>query len=214
MSKIESAINWAVAIANDNSHGYSQNIRWGPHYDCSSFLISAYQQAGVPVKTNGATYTGNMYSAFLKSGFSDVKSKVNLSTGAGLLRGDVLLDTVNHTVMYLGNNQIVHASSPTNGILVQGYYAYGWTHVLRLNEAKEEPIMEGEDNMVCFYQVDKKGAVYFYDGHDIHGIAHPDEQHVLNMIYKANTGKDIPFFSWTSSAPWHVRLKSAITRPA
>lgn len=29
-SVVESAISWAIAISNDNSHGYSQSSRWGP----------------------------------------------------------------------------------------------------------------------------------------------------------------------------------------
>ena len=32
-------------------------MRWRPHYDCSSFVITAYQNSGVPVKDNGMTYT-------------------------------------------------------------------------------------------------------------------------------------------------------------
>ncbi len=64
MTKIEKAVTWALAIANDNTHGYDQQYRWGPDYDCSSLIISAWQQAGVPVKTKGAAYTGNMKSAF------------------------------------------------------------------------------------------------------------------------------------------------------
>lgn len=44
-SVVESAISWAIAIANDNSHGYSQSSRWGPDYDCSSFVISAFRSA-------------------------------------------------------------------------------------------------------------------------------------------------------------------------
>ena len=39
---VEQAISWAISIANDNSHGYSMTSRWGPDYDCSSFVISAY----------------------------------------------------------------------------------------------------------------------------------------------------------------------------
>ena len=54
---VEQAISWAISIANDNSHGYSMTSRWGPDYDCSSFVITAYQNSGVPVKDNGMTYT-------------------------------------------------------------------------------------------------------------------------------------------------------------
>ena len=95
-------------IANDDSHGYSQDSRWGtPDYDCSSLVISSWEQAGVPVKTAGATYTGNMYNIFIKNGFIDVTDQINLNTGAGLIRGDVLLNHVHHTAMYCGNGQEV-----------------------------------------------------------------------------------------------------------
>lgn len=60
---IESAVQWAINKANDNSCGYSQaaNLRWGPsYYDCSSFVITALKNAGFNV--GGATYTGNMRS--------------------------------------------------------------------------------------------------------------------------------------------------------
>lgn len=59
MSKIEDAVNWAVDIANDNTYGYDQTNRWGPDYDCPSFVISAWEAAVVDVKANGASYTGD-----------------------------------------------------------------------------------------------------------------------------------------------------------
>ena len=43
------------AWAGDPAHGYDQTSRWGPDYDCSSLVISAYEQASVPVKSCGAT---------------------------------------------------------------------------------------------------------------------------------------------------------------
>ncbi|MCI9074650.1 MAG: hypothetical protein HFH10_02410 [Dorea sp.] len=63
MTKTESAISWIEAKANDNRYGYDQRYRWGEKgdYDCSSAVITAWEQAGVPVKTKGAAYTGNMY---------------------------------------------------------------------------------------------------------------------------------------------------------
>ena len=54
MKKTEKAVTWAIRIANDPAHGYDQDNRWGPDYDCSSLVISAWQQAGVPVKTKGS----------------------------------------------------------------------------------------------------------------------------------------------------------------
>ena len=143
---VESAISFMENIARDNSHGYSQESRWGtPDYDCSSLTITAWQQAGVPVKTRGATYTGNMYHTFIACGFKDVTSQVNLATGAGLKRGDVLLNHIHHVAMYCGNGMEVEASINERGgatggtpgdqtgreILIRSYRNYPWNAILR-----------------------------------------------------------------------------------
>lgn len=78
----------------------------------------------------------------------------------------------------------------------------------------EKPKTKEEITMICFYQVDKKGPVYYFDGQSVRGLAHPDEQRVLNDIYRANNGKDIPTFQWTSKAPWHARLLGVVNRKA
>lgn len=144
---IEKAVTCAIRIAQNPDHGYDQTKRWGPDYDCSSLLISAWEQAGVKVKEAGATYTGNMRSAFLRCGFEDVTDEINLKTGAGLQRGDIMLNTQHHTAMSIGSGQIVHASINEKGkatggkagdqtgreICVRSYYQYpkGWDRVLR-----------------------------------------------------------------------------------
>lgn len=145
---IEEAVNEALNIADDSTHGYDQVKRWGPDYDCSSLVIHCFDKAGLPVKTNGATYTGNMYNSFLKSGFVDVTSIVNVKTAEGLLRGDVLLNAKHHTAIYCGNRQEVEASINENGktvggktgdqtgreILVRAYRNYPWDYVLRYKD--------------------------------------------------------------------------------
>lgn len=145
MSIIEKAVAQMETWAQDNSHGYDQANRWGPDYDCSSAVIQAWQNAGVPVKSKGATYTGNMYSVFKACGFEDVTASVDMSTGAGLQRGDVLLNHVHHTAMYCGNGKLVQASinefgKTTGGqtgdqtgreFYIRGYYNYPWNAVLR-----------------------------------------------------------------------------------
>ena len=156
MSKADKAVQYMLEIASDDTHGYDQASRWGtPDYDCSSLVIDAWERAGVPVKSNGATYTGNMKRVFLANGFSDVTAMVNRQTGGGLLRGDVLLNEKSHTAMYVGGGQIVHASGNVWGgavggqkgdqtgreITKRGYYNSPWDVILRYT-AGEEPQAE------------------------------------------------------------------------
>ena len=81
MSVVEKAIAWALAVANDPAHGYDQTRRWGPDYDCSSLVISAFKEAGLPLT---ATFTGNMKYDFLRNGFADASAlnAVELNMGA------------------------------------------------------------------------------------------------------------------------------------
>ncbi|MBR1689370.1 MAG: LysM peptidoglycan-binding domain-containing protein [Oscillibacter sp.] len=136
---IERAIAWARAIAADAAHGYDQSSRWGPDYDCSSFVISAYRSAGLALP--GATYTGNMRAVFCSCGFAWLPASTPLRAG------DVLLHERNHTALYIGNGQIIHAAGNERGgatggipgdqtgreICVAGYYvpSYGWDGILR-----------------------------------------------------------------------------------
>lgn len=144
MSVIDDAVKWAKDTANDDSHGYDQTNRWGPDYDCSSFVISAWEAAGVSVKANGASTTGNMCDAFIKSGFTDVINQITLKTGDGLQAGDVLWKS-GHTVMYVGDGMIAAARKNEDGnltggvtgdqngeeIMVKKYYNDTWKKVLR-----------------------------------------------------------------------------------
>ena len=145
MSVTEKATFQMEAWAEDPAHGYDQAHRWGPDYDCSSAVISAWELAGVPVKSNGATYTGNMRGVFLRCGFEDVTAGVDLSSGTGLQRGDILMNVRHHTAMYCGNGMEVEASINENGaatggqtgdqtgreFLVRPYRNYPWDCVLR-----------------------------------------------------------------------------------
>lgn len=147
MTVPEKAVEWAVGIAKDDSHGYDQTSRWGKDYDCSSLVISAFKQAGVPLS---CTYTGNMRSDMLMNGF--VPAPVNLVTGEGLQVGDVLLNEKNHTALYIGGGQLVHAAGNEFGgatggktgdqtgkeIGVTGYFNFPWDMALRYVR-KDEP---------------------------------------------------------------------------
>lgn len=143
---VDKAVEWALNIASDSSHGYDQSKRWGKDYDCSSFVITAFEQAGVPVKSEGgATYTGNMRTVFLKYGFKDVTNEIKLQNGDGLKKGDVLLNTKSHAALFVSDKTIVHASINEKGTVTGGktgdqtgkeictrtYYNHPWNYVLR-----------------------------------------------------------------------------------
>lgn len=140
---VEAAVKWAIAIANDNSHGYDQGNRWGPDYDCSSLVYEAFRVGGgfnLPVHSG---YTGSMINDFTKIGF---KWMTNLGNSqAGLLRGDILLNTGAHTEIYIGGGMNVGAHSNEFGGITGGrpgdqsgreisqgqYYSFPWNGVLR-----------------------------------------------------------------------------------
>lgn len=141
--KVSNAINNAIEIANDSSHGYDQNNRWGPDYDCSSLVVSSFKFAGID--TGGATYTGNMCSELSDHGFA-----VYDFDYSQLQYGDIILwhdySTGNgHVELYIGGDQLVGAHINENGettggepgdqtgneISVGEYYNGGWEYTIR-----------------------------------------------------------------------------------
>lgn len=148
------AVEFAVGIANDNDHGYSQRIRSlyeinvPKSFDCSSLTLTAYYYA---LMKNGLTqqarylkehcsYTGNMLE-MLNCGFEVVAR--NQTAHAQMIKGDLELNTTHHVAMAVGKDIIVHARSSEgttdakdnsgNEIRTQPWYLYshGWTHRLR-----------------------------------------------------------------------------------
>lgn len=148
-ARIERAVLWENAVQKDPRHGYdnTEGGRWGQHgdYACSTLQITAYQQAGVPVKTKGATVTANMRDAFIAAGFKDVTKDVNFSNCAGMLRGDVLITPGRHTEMYIGGKRLIGArgnaygDGPEHGkpgdqggeIVKSAYFNNPWVFCLR-----------------------------------------------------------------------------------
>ena len=165
MDKREKAVSQMESWADDPAVGYDQTNRWGPDYDCSSAVIAAWELAGVPVKSNGATYTGNMRGVFLRCGFEDVTAGIDLATGTGLQRGDVLLNIQHHTAMYCGNGKEVEASinelgTATGGqtgdqtgreFLVRPYRNYPWDCVMRYTGGNVPKMDTPEKNRPTYY---------------------------------------------------------------
>lgn len=151
-SVINSAVDFAVRMANDNKHGYSQavrslyNITNPTSFDCSSLVCTAYYYAFVKngisptPKDKGCSYTGNMLN-LLNCGFEIVAT--NQTAHAKMKKGDIELNTTYHTALAIDGDNIVHARSSEgtsdtkdgsgNEIRTQPWYLYshGWTHRLR-----------------------------------------------------------------------------------
>lgn len=138
-SAIEIAVQMAIRIANDDRYGYSRPDRYGSHsFDCSSLVIRCCKEAGIP--TGIANTTHDMYEGFMASGWHDVTCSVNVANGSGLIRGDVLLNKLNHTCFYIGDGKVVNARTDSDGVTgdshgdeirIQNYWNYPWDTVLR-----------------------------------------------------------------------------------
>ena len=148
------AVDFAVKIANDNSHGYSQvvrslyNITNPKSFDCSSLALTAYyyalQKNGLTEQANylrkNCSYTGNMLK-MQNAGFEIVAR--NQTAHARMIKGDLELNATHHVALAIGKDNIVHARSSEgttdtkdnsgNEIRIQPWYLYshGWTHRLR-----------------------------------------------------------------------------------
>lgn len=127
--------------------GYDQADRWSwrdsgyrPHteVDCSSFVISLLKKHGYP--TGAASYTGDMAQELCRHGWRKVPNDGNPR------RGDILLNYVHHTALYLGSGRLAQASRGESGhrvsggapgdqdgweTNVRGYYDYPWDCYLR-----------------------------------------------------------------------------------
>lgn len=143
MSKVDTYTDYMIAIANDNSHGYSQINRAGnPDFDCSSLVSHALAKAGFNVNVNSTTR--NLYEQLKRCGFT--------SCNRPFQKGDIHLAVGHHVCVSTDSEHIVHASIDENGttkgskagdqtgkeICIRKYYtpSYGWSYHLRYNENK------------------------------------------------------------------------------
>ena len=106
--RVEKAIEWAIATANDDTHGYSMSSRHGPNYDCSSFVSYAFKNAGFDIK--GVPNSSSMISTFSKVGFKAYKKGETTPR-----RGDIYVQPGSHVELYIGNDTCVGAHENTDG---------------------------------------------------------------------------------------------------
>ena len=140
---IEVAVQWAIDIANDQAHGYSQGAEYPPYqgtrdapdYDCSSLLYYALDRAGFNVIQNwhNNPLSISRYNGKQKVGDADTIWQ-DLSVDGGwqkfswneikdnLQRGDILFNP-HHVAFYIGDGMTVEArgvNNPRGGSYVTG----------------------------------------------------------------------------------------------
>lgn len=127
----------------DDSIGYSQaNRNHNPDMDCSSFVWYSMVESGylgADALGGSAFTTYNEVGLLENNGFTDVTDSVNIESGEGLERGDILWRQ-EHTEIFVGDGQKCGAHSdrgyPAGGDqtgteVSVGPYAGGWEKVLR-----------------------------------------------------------------------------------
>lgn len=141
MSKVDTYTDYMIAIALDDSHGYSQINRGGkPDFDCSSLVGHALSKAGFNINPNSTTR--NLYEQLKICGFT--------SCNRPWKKGDIHLAVGHHVCVSSDSEHIVHASIDENGttkgrkagdqtgkeICIRKYYnpSYGWSYHLRYKE--------------------------------------------------------------------------------
>lgn len=138
-ANVENAVQWAVNKATNEYISYSRTNRNllnpnGNTYDCSSFVITAFHQAGFDVGL--AYWTGDMKTYFTAAGFEWIPG--SYFDSSSLIRGDILLNENSapidgHTNIYIGNNQDVDCGSTPCRIITHTPDCFGtwWDGVLR-----------------------------------------------------------------------------------
>lgn len=139
--KVEDFVQWMENAANDDSHGYSQNNRYGPDYDCSSSISTALQEAGFGNKQCLADQ--GMVDELHDLGWEWIPASDlgGMDTDAGLIRGDILMALESHVEVYCGDGKRCGAHSdrghPQEGdqdgteFSVCDYWNHPWDGIIR-----------------------------------------------------------------------------------
>lgn len=106
--RVEAMLAWAIATAEDDSHGYSQRVRFGPSYDCTSFVCTALMEGGFALESY--VCTGGLLTELPKLGFTVYRSR---ETEA--VRGDILIRLGKHAEICMGDGGCVAAHQDYDG---------------------------------------------------------------------------------------------------
>ncbi len=149
MGVINTAVTWAISIANDNSHRYVFGASHGDsdssgNYDCSSFASWAYKHAGVDLVVSS---TRNIKSNFENADFLAIPYSEQ-----ALKYGDIIFyhsGDNGHVVIYIGvqpgsnERKIVEAQGSSAGILVNTFNPNRFANYQWILRYKNDPATIG-----------------------------------------------------------------------
>lgn len=152
MPDIMKAVFYMVETALDDTHGYDQQHRNSPDFDCSSLVATALCEAGFNVSP--ASWTGNLESQLRKCDFTDCEQPwkagdIHLKIGKHVAMS---IDTIGHIVHARSNEKGTATGGQTgdqtgNEICISNYYEYpgGWSCHLRYTDKSNELLKVAKD---------------------------------------------------------------------
>lgn len=106
--KVEAMLAWAVATAEDDTYGYSRYDRFGPNYDCSSFVSTALMEGGFGLEDY--LFPADMVDVLPDYGFAVYKKGETEPQ-----RGDILVRPYVHVEICMGGQDCVGAHKNYDG---------------------------------------------------------------------------------------------------
>lgn len=215
---IKKAVEFMRMIAKDDSHGYAQDYRNGPDYDCSSLVGTALHMAGFDVSPN--SWTGNLVPQLEANGFK--------KAGSNWIPGDIHITPRRHVAMQVTKTLLAEArinelGRTTGGqagdqtgreIMERAYYDYPWqSHWRFVPDTAKEPLIYVARRVIRgdFGDGTKRRTLLEQNGYD------PDEvQRLVNWLldpenqgYLFEVARDVIRGKWGNGATRKSRLEAA-----
>ena len=120
---VDGAVAWAIQIANNDYYWYVYGAGGPRYYDCSHFVNAAFVNAGILPSGSYCNSAAVLSGGYVRYGFVDVTEYVDLSTGEGMVAGDILVSS-SHVALYAGGGMIVEARNRAKGIVYGSYRSF------------------------------------------------------------------------------------------